>query len=71
MPWTSGPRHSYFGEIALLHDVPRVASVTAVSPTTLVALDRVEFLEAVKSDPVSREAAEPTVRERLEEDEQS
>ena len=67
---TLGPGE-YFGEIALLHDVPRVASVTAVSPTTLLALDRVEFLEAVTGDPVSREAAEATVRERLDEDEQS
>ena len=54
-----------------MRDAPRVASVMAVSPTTLLALDRVEFLEAVTGDPLSREAAEPTVRERLEEDEQS
>jgi CRP-like cAMP-binding protein len=67
---TLGPGE-YFGEIALLHDVPRVASVTAVSPTTLLALDRVEFLEAVTGDPVTREAAEATVQERLDEDEQS
>ena len=67
---TLGPG-KYFGEIALLHDVPRVASVTAVSPTTLLALDRVEFLEAVTGDPVTREAAEATVQERLDEDEQS
>jgi hypothetical protein len=31
----------------------------------------VEFLEAVTGDPVSREAAEATVRERLDENEQS
>jgi CRP-like cAMP-binding protein len=67
---TLGPGE-YFGEIALLHDVLRVATVTAVSPTTLLALDRVEFLEAVTGDPVSREAAEATVRERLDENEQS
>jgi hypothetical protein len=48
-----------------------MASVSAVSPTTLPALDPAEFLEAVTGDPLSREAAEATVRERLEEDEQS
>ena len=67
---TLGPG-KYFGEIALLRDVPRMASVTAVSPTTLLALDRVEFLEAVTGDPLSREAAEAAVRQRLDEDEQS
>jgi len=36
-----------FGEIALLHSVPRTTSVTALSPATLLQVGREPFLTAL------------------------
>jgi signal-transduction protein with cAMP-binding, CBS, and nucleotidyltransferase domain len=36
-----------FGEIALLRDIPRTATITADEPTVLLTLDREQFLAAV------------------------
>ena len=54
-----------FGEIALLRDVPRTATCTAVSRTTLYALDREPFVLAVCGHLRSLEAASRIVDERL------
>lgn len=56
------------GEIALLHDVPRTASVRAVTDVEAFSLDRRSFLEAVTGHAASRETAEATARDRLEAD---
>ncbi len=48
---------SGIGEIALMQDVPRTASVRAVGPVTAFSLGRAAFLEAVVGHAASRAAA--------------
>jgi hypothetical protein len=58
-------RGDFFGEIALLRDVPRTASVRAATDLRLLALDRTTFLATVTRDPASAEAAGSIVAARL------
>jgi len=55
----------FFGEIALLRDVPRTATVRATTALRLLALDRDTFLGTVAADPASAEAAGSIVAARL------
>jgi predicted MFS family arabinose efflux permease len=57
----------YFGEIALVRDTPRTATVVAQTPVALLALDRAEFLAAIGSHPASRQGLHKTVALRLDE----
>jgi MFS family permease len=59
-----GPGDS-FGEIALLRNVPRTASVFAVGPVRAYALERDAFCAAVSGDQHSSRAAEHVVQHRL------
>ncbi len=55
----------FFGELALLRAAPRNATVVAVGPGLLLALDRADFLSAVTGHARTREAADALVRQRL------
>ena len=59
------------GEIALLHAVPRTASVRAIDTVDAFGLDHASFLEAVTGMPASRSAAEATAAELLAADRRS
>jgi MFS family permease len=54
-----------FGEIALLRDVPRTATITTTEPSEVFALDRETFLDAVSSTRRSFAAADEAVNRRL------
>ena len=54
----------YFGEIALLHDVPRTATVRAIADGAVWALDQEEFLATITGLPQAARAAHKISAER-------
>ena len=58
-------RGDSFGEIALLRDTPRTATVRATTNATLVSLTQDEFLSAVAGHTDSASAAEAVVTSRI------
>jgi hypothetical protein len=56
---------AYVGEIALLHDIPRTATVRAASDARLWSLDRADFLDTVTNHARSRASADELSSGRL------
>jgi hypothetical protein len=61
---TLGPG-GYFGEIALLRDVPRTATVSAATDSNVLAIRRMDFLSAVLGNFESAETVEELVSSRV------
>jgi CRP-like cAMP-binding protein len=57
----------FFGEIALLRDIPRTATVEAMGDLDLLVLQRGPFLDAIKSSACQIEAARAVSQTRMDE----
>jgi CRP-like cAMP-binding protein len=61
---TLGPG-DYFGEVAILRDSPRIATVKAKTPTTLLAMDRDSLRSLVAGSLGTTEEFDRVIRERM------
>lgn len=68
-PHVLGPGSS-FGEIALVHRVPRTATVTTLTPVRLLAVDAPDFLRTVTGHPDGERLAADVARGHLSRDRQ-
>ena len=64
-PTRSLERGEGFGEIALLRDVPRTATITAATALELYALERDHFLSAVTGHAESTDNAQALIASRV------
>lgn len=55
----------HFGEVALLHDAPRNATIRTLTPCILLTLQRRQFLELIQSDPRLQHKFDSVVAERV------
>lgn len=60
-------RGQFFGEMAILRNMPRTATVRSVRPTTLLAMDRDSFRNLVGRSLTTAETFEQLVQQRLDE----
>ena len=63
------PAGNYVGEMALISDLPRSATVRAAVPTETIAIDGAAFKELLRRKPELRRRVESKIRERLEQNE--
>jgi len=55
----------HFGEVALLREVPRTATVVAATDLELLAIDGADFVAAVSGHGESRDEADAVIAARL------
>jgi uncharacterized protein YhbP (UPF0306 family) len=60
-------RGQFFGEIAILRDTPRMATVKAITPTTLFAMEREVFRSLVAQSMGTTDDFDTLIRQRLDE----